>query len=123
MREGAWVWVRRSFGTLTIKSWAVGAFALGAGGCATVDLRPDRSAELVERYSKHGESVILIRGRRYRLGPENDIELRAESYPCVDVRGVPPPPQGQQADGKWGTLADSRTCNDTFEAPRSDVRA
>jgi hypothetical protein len=56
-------------------SCLAGSASLGSGCADSVRVSKWRTAELVDQYSKDQDSVLLRGGRRYRLEPENRLEL------------------------------------------------
>jgi hypothetical protein len=71
-----------SFSALTFLSWCVGVTAVGTSGCAdSVRLSRARTTELVAEYSKEHDTVLVRNGRRYRLTPENRLELELGDEP------------------------------------------
>jgi hypothetical protein len=73
--------VRRFFArgvraTLTILSWSVGVTAVATSGCSTsLPVAKARAGVLAEEYADDREAILLLGGRRYRLGPDQDLRL------------------------------------------------
>jgi len=80
----------RWYSALTILSWCVGAIGVGTSGCAdSARVAKWRAGDLVHEYGSDRHAVLVRGGRRYRLGPENELVLELESVNGDEVASAP----------------------------------